>query len=121
MNENRAEFHGTTIIAIRHQGQLAMAGDGQVTMGHSIVKTKARKVRRLAGNQVLAGFAGATADAFTLFSRLEEKLEEFNKNLTRAAVELAKDWRTIDPCGAWRRCSSRLTKTHHYLFQALVM
>ncbi len=93
MTEAKVEFHGTTIIAVRHRGELAMAGDGQVTMGHSVVKTKAKKVRRLAGNHVLAGFAGATADAFTLFSRLEEKLEEYNKNLTRAAVELAKDWR----------------------------
>jgi ATP-dependent HslUV protease subunit HslV len=94
MSETKPIFHGTTIIAVRHKGKMAMAGDGQVTMGQSVVKTKARKVRRLAGDQVLAGFAGATADAFTLFSRLEEKLGEFNRNLTRAAVELAKDWRT---------------------------
>lgn len=93
MSETTPKFVGTTIIAVRHKGKLAMAGDGQVTMGHSVVKTKARKVRTLAGGHVLAGFAGATADAFTLFSRLEEKLEEYNKNLTRAAVELAKDWR----------------------------
>ena len=88
------EFRSTTIVAVRRGGKVAMAGDGQVTMGQTIVKTKAKKVRRLAGGSVLAGFAGASADAFTLFARLEAKLEEYNSNLLRGAVELAKDWRT---------------------------
>ncbi len=94
MNESHPDFHSTTIIAIRKNDKVVMAGDGQVTMGNTVVKTRARKVRRLGGGRVITGFAGATADAFTLFARLEEKLEEFNHNLTRAAVELAKDWRT---------------------------
>ncbi|MCP4196451.1 MAG: ATP-dependent protease subunit HslV [Proteobacteria bacterium] len=94
MTDSNNAFHSTTIIAVRKGDKVAMAGDGQVTMGQTIVKTKAKKVRLLANGRVLAGFAGATADAFTLFSRLEAKLEEFNNNLTRSAVELAKDWRT---------------------------
>lgn len=93
MSSSQPGFRSTTIIAVRRDGRVAMAGDGQVTMGDTVVKTGARKVRRLAGGRVLAGFAGATADAFTLFARLEGKLEEFNNNLTRASVELAKDWR----------------------------
>ncbi len=94
MSTIETEFHSTTIIAVRRDNKVAVAGDGQVTMGQTVVKQKAKKVRRLASGRVLTGFAGASADAFTLFSRLEEKLEEFNNNLTRAAVELAKDWRT---------------------------
>ncbi len=84
----------TTVLAIRHQGGVVMAADGQVTMGQTVVKAGANKLRRLYNGQVLAGFAGSTADAFTLFERLEGKLEAFAGNLTRAAVELAKDWRT---------------------------
>ena len=87
-------FHGTTIISIRHKGRIAMAGDGQVTMGNTIMKHKAKKVRRMYNDQVLAGFAGSTADAFALFEKFNAKLEKHNGNLTRAAVELAKDWRT---------------------------
>lgn len=88
------ELHGTTILAVRHNGRVALAGDGQVTMGQSVVmKHTAKKVRRLYKNQIVAGFAGATADAFTLFERFEAHLEETSGNLTRAAVELAKDWR----------------------------
>ncbi len=87
-------MHRTTIIAVRHRGKVAMAGDGQVTLGNTVMKHGAKKVRRLYKDQVLAGFAGATADAFTLFERFERKLEEYRGNLTRAAVELAKDWRT---------------------------
>jgi len=87
-------FHGTTILCVRRGNRLAMGGDGQVTMGESIVKQKARKVRRLAGDKVVAGFAGSTADAFSLFARFEQKLEEYHSNLSRAVVELAKDWRT---------------------------
>jgi ATP-dependent HslUV protease subunit HslV len=94
MRQSDRDFHATTIIAVRMGDQVAVAGDGQVTMGQTVVKSKARKVRRLAEGRVVAGFAGATADAFTLFARLEAKLEEFNRNLTRSAVELAKDWRT---------------------------
>jgi len=88
-------WHGTTILCVRRDGNVAMAGDGQVTLGQTIVKGNARKVRRIgAGGQVLAGFAGATADAFTLLERLEAKLERFPNQLERACVELAKDWRT---------------------------
>jgi ATP-dependent HslUV protease subunit HslV len=87
-------WHGTTILCVRKDGRVVLAGDGQVTMGATIVKSNARKVRHLAGGNVLAGFAGATADAFTLFERLEAKLEQHAGQLTRACVELAKDWRT---------------------------
>lgn len=88
------ELRGTTILAVRHNGKMVLVGDGQVTMGQSIVmKHTARKVRRMYKGQVVGGFAGATADAFTLFERFEARLEETGGNLTRAAVELAKDWR----------------------------
>ena len=87
-------FEGTTILALRHQGKVVVAGDGQVTMGQTVMKHRARKIRRLYHDQILTGFAGATADALTLFEKLEAKLEQFNGNLTRAAVEMAKDWRT---------------------------
>lgn len=83
----------TTVICIRHKGQVAMAGDGQVSMGQTILKQTARKIRRLYKDKVLAGFAGATSDAFALFSRFENKLEEYRGNMSRAAIELAKDWR----------------------------
>jgi ATP-dependent HslUV protease, peptidase subunit HslV len=85
---------GTTILSVRRDGQLAVGGDGQVTLGESVIKAKARKIRRLFGEKVLAGFAGSTADALSLFSRFEQKLEEYHGNLSRAVVELAKDWRT---------------------------
>lgn len=87
-------FHGTTILALIHQGKVIIAGDGQVTMGQTVMKHRARKIRRMYHDQIIAGFAGATADALTLFEKLETKLEQFNGNLTRAAVEMAKDWRT---------------------------
>ena len=87
-------FHGTTIISVRRDGRVALGGDGQVTLGDTVVKHSAKKIRTLFGGQVLAGFAGATADAFTLFEKFEAKLESFRGNLPRAAVELAKDWRT---------------------------
>jgi ATP-dependent HslUV protease, peptidase subunit HslV len=87
-------FHGTTIICVRRGERVAMGGDGQVTLGNVVVKATARKVRRLYGDRILAGFAGATADAFTLFERFEAKLEKHQGNLLRSAVELAKDWRT---------------------------
>jgi ATP-dependent HslUV protease, peptidase subunit HslV len=87
-------WHGTTVIAVRKAAKLVLISDGQVSMGPTIMKGNARKVRRLAGGDILAGFAGATADAFTLFERLEQKLERFPGQLQRAAVELAKDWRT---------------------------
>ncbi|MFQ6108536.1 MAG: ATP-dependent protease subunit HslV [Candidatus Aminicenantales bacterium] len=83
----------TTIICVRHKGKIAMAGDGQVTIGQTIFKQKANKIRILYDGKVLAGFAGATSDAFALFSRFEKKLEEYRGNLSRAAIELAKDWR----------------------------
>lgn len=87
-------WHGTTILSVRKNGIVVIGGDGQVSMGNTVIKGTARKVRRLGKGQVLAGFAGATADAFTLFERLEAKLESHPGQLTRAAVELAKDWRT---------------------------
>jgi ATP-dependent HslUV protease subunit HslV len=85
---------GTTVVAVLKDGQLAMAGDGQVTLGNTVVKSGARKVRKLYNDRILAGFAGSTADAFALFEKFEGKLKEFSGNLSRAAVELAKDWRT---------------------------
>ena len=87
------QFRGTTIVSIRRDGNVAIAGDGQVSMGNTVMKGNARKVRQLAGGRVIAGFAGGTADAFTLFELFESKLEQYG-NLTRAAIELAKDWRT---------------------------
>jgi ATP-dependent HslUV protease subunit HslV len=87
-------FHATTIVSVRRGAQVALGGDGQVTLGHIVFKASARKVRRLHHDKVLAGFAGATADAFTLFERFEAKLDKHQGNLTRAAVELTKDWRT---------------------------
>ena len=87
-------WHATTILSVRKGGQVVMAGDGQVSMGQTIVKGNAKKVRRIGGGQIIAGFAGSTADAFTLFERLESKLERHPGQLLRACVELAKDWRT---------------------------
>ena len=92
-NSNKS-MHGTTILAVRKGNNVVVAGDGQVTLGNTIMKSNAKKVRRLADNKVIAGFAGATADAFTLFERLEAKLEQYPDQLSRACVELAKDWRT---------------------------
>jgi ATP-dependent HslUV protease subunit HslV len=92
MNSNN-EYHGTTIVSVRRGNSVALGGDGQVTLGNMVVKSTARKVRRLHHDRILAGFAGATADAFTLFERFEAKLEKHQGHLTRAAVELAKDWR----------------------------
>jgi ATP-dependent HslUV protease subunit HslV len=88
------QFHGTTILSVRRDSAVALGGDGQVTLGNVVVKSSARKVRRIYQDRVLAGFAGATADAFTLFERFEGKLEKHQGHLTRAAVELAKDWRS---------------------------
>lgn len=88
------KMHGTTILAVRHRGKVTIAGDGQVTFDVTIMKHGARKVRRLFHNRVIVGFAGTTADAFTLFERFDQKLEQFSGNLLRAAVELTKDWRT---------------------------
>jgi ATP-dependent HslUV protease subunit HslV len=87
-------IRSTTILAVRHRGEVVVAGDGQVSLGATVIKHQARKVRRLYHDQVITGFAGATADAFTLYDRLEQKLEQYNGNLMRSAVELAKDWRT---------------------------
>ena len=88
------QFHGTTILSVRRDGAVALGGDGQVTLGSIVIKATARKVRRIYHDRVLAGFAGATADAFTLFERFEAKLEKHQGHLTRSAVELAKDWRS---------------------------
>jgi ATP-dependent HslUV protease subunit HslV len=99
MDDSRAshgliQWHGTTIIGVKKNGRTVIAGDGQVSMGNTVMKPNARKVRRIGEGKVIAGFAGATADAFTLFERLERKLEQHRGQLMRAAVELAKDWRT---------------------------
>ena len=94
MTENNLTWHGTTILSVRKNGEVIVAGDGQVTLGNTVIKGRANKVRRLSSGSVIAGFAGATADAFTLFERLEAKLEQHPQQLTRACVELAKDWRT---------------------------
>jgi len=88
------ELHATTVLSVRKDGKVALGGDGQVTMGTTVMKTKACKIRKLGDGKVLAGFSGAVSDAFTLFERFEGKLTEFNKSLTRAAVELGKEWRT---------------------------
>ncbi|MFH7326468.1 ATP-dependent protease subunit HslV [Desulfurivibrio sp. C05AmB] len=88
------KIRSTTVVAVRHRGMVAMAGDGQVTLGNVVVKHQARKIRRLYHGRVITGFAGATADAFTLFDKLEQQLEQYGGNLLRAAVELAKEWRT---------------------------
>jgi ATP-dependent HslUV protease subunit HslV len=90
---SKIELHGTTILAVRKDGKLAIASDGQISFGHSILKATAKKIRSIAGGNILAGFAGSTADALTLFERLEAKLEKHPGQLTRACVELAKDWR----------------------------
>jgi ATP-dependent HslUV protease, peptidase subunit HslV len=94
LKHNRSQFYATTIVAVRHDGRVAIAGDGQVTVGETVMKSGAQKIRRLRDGRVLAGFAGSVADAFTLFEKFEEKLERYPDNLPRAAVELAKDWRT---------------------------
>ncbi len=88
------KVRSTTILTVRHKGEVAVAGDGQVSLGNTVMKHEAKKVRRLYHNKVITGFAGATADAFTLFDKLEQKLEQYNGNLMRSAVELAKEWRT---------------------------
>jgi ATP-dependent HslUV protease subunit HslV len=92
--EEREKFRSTTVIAIRKDGKTAMAGDGQVTLGNTVMKGNARKVRRLYDGKVLTGFAGATADAFSLFDKFEDRLKEYHGDITRSAVELAKQWRT---------------------------
>ncbi|MBU0725658.1 MAG: ATP-dependent protease subunit HslV [Alphaproteobacteria bacterium] len=93
-DSNSTVWHGTTILSVRKDGKVVVAGDGQVSLGQTVIKSNARKVRPLGDGSVLVGFAGATADAFTLFERLEAKLEQYPSQLTRACVELAKDWRT---------------------------
>ena len=98
-----ATFHATTVLAVRHRDKVVLASDGQVTLGQTVVKHQARKVRRLYHDRVLAGFAGAAADGFSLFARFESKLEEHRGNLERAAVELARDWRSIARCAGSRR------------------
>ncbi|MCX7626415.1 MAG: ATP-dependent protease subunit HslV [Candidatus Sumerlaeaceae bacterium] len=94
MTETQTAFHATTILAVRRYGMTAVAGDGQVTLGNTVMKATARKVRRIYDGKVICGFAGAAADAFALFDRLEARVQEFRGNLLRAAVEVAKDWRT---------------------------
>ncbi len=93
-SEKMMKFHGTTILAVRHNGKVAVAGDGQVTLNNSVVKHSAKKVRRIYNDKIIVGFAGATADALHLSEKLENKLERYNGNLIRSAVELARDWRT---------------------------
>jgi len=93
-DSNSSGFHGTTVISVRRNGKVAIAGDGQVTLGATVMKKSAVKIRKMRGGSVLSGFAGSTSDALTLFDKFEAKLEEFRGNITRAAVELGKDWRT---------------------------
>ena len=93
MEHNKQTIYATTICGIRHKGKVALAGDGQVTLGNTVMKASAKKIRRIYNDKIIAGFAGAAADAFTLFERLEGKLETYAGNLTRSSVELAKDWR----------------------------
>lgn len=93
-HKNPSQIYGTTILSVRKNGQVAIAGDGQVSLGSSVLKSNARKIRKLGDGSIIGGFAGATADAFTLFERLESKLEQYPNQLMRACVELAKDWRT---------------------------
>src|SRR5436853_3371379 len=90
----KTKIRSTTVICVRRDGKVVMAGDGQVTLGHEVLKASAKKLRRLYNGKILAGFAGATADAFALFTRFESKLEQYNGNLSRSVVELAKEWRT---------------------------
>lgn len=94
MKDEKSKVRSTTVLLVRRNDQVALAGDGQVTMGDTVMKTGARKVRRLYNDRILAGFAGATADAFSLLTRFEGKLEQYHGNLERAAIELSKDWRT---------------------------
>src|SRR5947209_6671906 len=94
VGKDSEQIRSTTVLLVRQGGNTAMAGDGQVTLGETIIKGKARKVRRISGGKILAGFAGSTADAFSLLARFESKLEEFQGQLERAAIELSKDWRT---------------------------
>ncbi len=94
MKPSRQSYHGTTVLLVKRGNRTAIAGDGQVTLGDTVIKKNARKIRRLHNDRVLVGFAGSTADAFALFSRLEARLDEFRGNLNRAAVELAQEWRT---------------------------
>ncbi len=108
--QSPSQYHGTTIVSVRRGKVVAMGGDGQVTLGNIVVKASARKVRRLYNDRILAGFAGATADAFTLFERFESKLEKHNGNLMRAAIELTKDWRTDR---VLRRLEAMLTVADH--------
>jgi ATP-dependent HslUV protease subunit HslV len=93
-HKNPSQLYGTTILSVRKNGKVAIAGDGQVSLGHTVLKSNARKIRPLGNGSIIGGFAGATADAFTLFERLESKLDQYPNQLTRACVELAKDWRT---------------------------
>lgn len=94
VRQNKGPIRSTTVLAVCHNGEVAIAGDGQVTLGETVMKHGAKKVRRIYNDQILTGFSGATADALTLFEKFEQKLEQYNGNLTRSAVELAKDWRT---------------------------
>ncbi len=94
MTEKNTQFRNTTIVGMLHNGDAAVAGDGQVTLGNTVMKHSSRKIRRLYDDKILAGFAGASADAFTLFEKFEEKLQQYNGNLARSAVEMAKEWRT---------------------------
>jgi ATP-dependent HslUV protease subunit HslV len=107
--------HGTTILAVRHQGRTAVAGDGQVTLNASVIKHTARKVRRIYNDRIIVGFAGATADALSLSERLQEKLERYNGNLTRAAAELARDWRTDKSMRRLEAVMVAVDATHMYL------
>lgn len=115
MAEDEQKIRSTTILAVRHKGGAAMAGDGQVSLGNTVMKHAARKVRRLYQERVITGFAGATADSFTLYDKLEAKLTEFNGNLTRSAVELAKEWRTDKMLRRLEAMLIAMDKDHSFL------
>ena len=112
-------FHATTIVSVRRDGRVVIGGDGQVTLGNTVMKANARKIRRLGKGDVLAGFAGATADAFTLFELFEQKLDKHGANLTRAAVELAKDWRTDRRLGRLEAMLAVADKQHSLIITGM--
>ena len=109
------QMHGTTILAVRHKDKAAVAGDGQVTLNNTVIKHQAKKVRKIYQQKIIVGFAGATADALNLSERLEHKLEQYNGNLTRAAVELARDWRTDKYLRRLEALMIAVDKKHMYL------
>ena len=107
-------IRSTTVLSVRRDGKVVLAGDGQVTLGESVIKHSAKKIRRLYNDKIVAGFAGSTADAFTLFSRFEAKLEQYHGNLGRGAVELARTGAPTSSCGIWKRCCWCATRSRRF-------